>query len=254
MNSKHQPGVRVARSGSIAIVTLYNPDKRNACGHSMREQLLESLKRLESDDSCRAIVITGEGDHFCAGGDISEMEQRDLIAARLRMETPTAIFRLLATGPKPVITAVEGNAHGCGVSLVACSDYAVAASDAKFCCAFMRVGLIPDFGGLWSIARRIGHRKAMELCAFAEVYTAEDALDMQLVNRVVSPGAALEHAMEAAHKFARNPPVANALLRAALNAGCDTIDGTVATEVDYLGILQGTTEFAGAVDRFRSRH
>ena len=122
--------------------------------------------------ACRAIVLTGAGGNLCAGGDITEMEQRPVLQGRMRMELAVRIFRLLVTGPKPFICAVEGNAAGCGVSFAAASDYCVAASDAKFKIAFIKVGLIPDVGGLWSIPRRIGHRKAMELAAFAEPFDA----------------------------------------------------------------------------------
>jgi enoyl-CoA hydratase/carnithine racemase len=143
------------------------------------------------------------------------------------------IFRLLVTAPKPFICAIEGNAAGCGVSFAAASDYCVAASDAKFKIAFIKVGLIPDVGGLWSIPRKIGHRKAMELAAFAEPFYAAKALQLQLINETCEPGKALEHGIAIAEKFAQNPPLANALLRAAMNAEADTVDDACQAEITY---------------------
>ena len=233
MSEVQEDRVLVRREGSIAVMTLNYPRRMNAFGIAMREQMWDRLLELESDEEVRAIVLTGAGGNLCTGGDITEMEQRPVLRGRMRMELTTRIFRLLVTGPKPFICAVEGNAAGCGVSFVAASDYCVAASDAKFKIAFIKVGLIPDVGGLWSIPRKVGHRKAMELAAFAEPFGAEDALRMQLLNEVCEPGKALERALIAAEKFAANPPLANALLRAAFNTGADTVDDACQAEITY---------------------
>lgn len=245
--------VQVRREGSIAIMTLNNPDKINAYNMAMRTTLFDRLVALNGDDGCRAIVLTGAGGNFCAGGDISEMARRPVLEGRQRVELSTRIFRLLVTGPKPVVCAVEGKAFGCGVSFTAASDYAVAASDAQFSCAFIKVGLMPDVGAIWSLARRVGHRKAMELSAFAEPFGAQEALEMQLVNRLCEPGTALECALEAAEKFARNPPVAMTLLKSALNSGSDSIERAIATELDYLSVLMNTDDFAEGTLAFREK-
>ncbi len=242
--------VLVRREGSIGILTLNYPRRMNAFGLAMRQQMWDRLLELESDEDIRAIVLTGAGGNLCAGGDITEMESRPVLKGRIRMELATRIFRLLVTGPKPFLCAVEGNAAGCGVSFAAASDYCVAASDAKFKIAFIKVGLIPDVGGLWSIPRRIGHRKTMELAAFAEPFGAEDALRMQLVNELCEPGQALERALVVAEKFAANPPMANALLRAALNAEADTVDDAIQAEITYQAALQNSADFGEAAKAF----
>jgi enoyl-CoA hydratase/carnithine racemase len=242
--------VLVRREGAIAVMTLNYARRMNAFGLAMRQQMWDRLLELESDGSVRAIVLTGAGGNFCAGGDITEMAQRPVLQGRMRMELATRIFRLLVTGPKPFICAVEGNAAGCGVSFAAASDYSVAASDAMFKIAFIKVGLIPDVGGLWSIPRRIGHRKAMELAAFAEPFDSQAALGMQLINEVCEPGKALERALAAAEKFAANPPIAMALLRSALNTGVDSVDAAVQTEVTYQATLQNSEDFGEAAQAF----
>src|ERR1700733_587737 len=189
-------------------MTLNNPRRLNAFNWAMRSAMYERLLEIEANEACRAIVLTGAGGNLCAGGDISEMKHRAIIEGRMRMDLPTRIFKLLVNGPKPFICAVEGNAAGAGVSFVAASDYAVAASNAKFSCAFVKVGLMPDLGCIWSLPRKVGHRKAMELCAFGEPIDAQEALRIQLINSVCEPGAALAAAIEIAKKFAQAPVLA----------------------------------------------
>lgn len=245
--------LQVRYEGAIAIMTLNNPKRLNAFNWAMRSAMYERLLEIEANEACRAIVLTGAGGNLCAGGDISEMKHREIIEARMRMDLPTRIFKLLVNGPKPFLCAVEGNAAGAGVSFVAASDYAVAASDARFTCAFIKVGLMPDVGAIWSLPRKVGHRKAMELCAFAEPFDAQAALDMQLINRICEPGRALQEAIGAAEKFARMPAVAMALMKSALNTGNDTVDLAMTTEVNYQSVLQNTEDFAEAAQAFAEK-
>lgn len=253
MSEPSEEIVQVRYEESIAVMTLNNPRRMNAFSMAMRTTMYERLLEIEANDACRAIVLTGAGGNLCAGGDISEMQHRELIEGRMRVDLATRIFKLLVSGPKPYICAVEGNAAGCGVSFVAASDYAVAAADTNFSCAFIKVGLMPDVGGIWSIARKVGHRKTMEMCAFAETFNAEQAREMQLVNRICEPEQALTVALEVDERFARNPPIAMALLKSALNTGNDTLDQAVTTEVNYQSVLMHTEDFAEATRAFMEK-
>ncbi|MGO9515171.1 MAG: enoyl-CoA hydratase/isomerase family protein [Steroidobacteraceae bacterium] len=250
MSATSSEVLQVRYEGEIAVMTLNNPKRLNAFNWAMRTAMYERLLEIEANDACRAIVLTGAGGNLCAGGDISEMKHREILEARTRTDLAARIFKLLVNGPKPFICAVEGNAAGAGVSFVAASDYAVAARDAKFACAFIKVGLIPDVGAIWSLPRKVGHRKAMELCAFGESIDAAEALRIQLINAVCDPGRALDAALEAGAKFARMPAVAMALMRSALNTGNDTVDMAVTTEVNYQSVLQNSADFAEAARAF----
>jgi len=245
--------LQIRYEDDIAVMTMNYPERRNAFNMKMRTDMYARLLEIEANERCRALVLTGAGGNFCAGGDISEMKQRSVIEARNRMDLPTRIFKLLVNGPKPFIVAAEGAVAGCGVSFVAASDYAVASNEAKFVCAFIKVGLIPDVGGIWSIPRKIGHRKAMEMAALAETYDAQAALDMQLVNKLCEPGKALEEAMVVARKFARNPPISMALLRSALNMGNDSVDQACNTEVNYASVLMHSQDYAEAAAAFMEK-
>lgn len=253
MNEATQDILQVRYQDDIAVMTLNNPRRLNAFNWAMRSAMYERLLEIEANESCRAIVLQGAGGNLCAGGDISEMKRREILEARNRMDLPTRIFKLLVNGSKPFICAVEGNAAGAGVSFVAASDYAVAARDAKFACAFIKVGLMPDVGAIWSLPRKVGHRKAMELCAFGESLDAAEALRIQLINAVCEPGQALDAALAVAAKFARAPAVAMALMRSALNTGNDTVDMAVTTEVNYQSVLQNSADFAEAANAFREK-
>ena len=245
--------LQVRYEGAIAVLTMNNPRRLNAFNWAMRSAMYTRLLEIESNADCRAIVLSGAGGNFCSGGDISEMQHREVLEARMRTDLAARIFKLLVGGPKPFVCAVEGNAAGAGISFVAASDYTVAATDAKFSCAFIKVGLMPDVGAIWSLPRKVGHRKAMELCAFAEAIDAQEALRIQLINRVCEPGRALELAMEAASKFARNPPVAMALIKSALNTANDTVERAIAAEADYQSVLMNTEDHAEAVKAFMEK-
>jgi enoyl-CoA hydratase/carnithine racemase len=245
--------LQVRYDGHIAIMTLNNPQRLNAFNMKMRQAMYARLLEMVENEACRAIVLTGAGGNLCAGGDISEMKRRKIIEGRIRFDLPTRLFKLLVTGPKPFIVAVEGHCMGAGVSFVAASDYAVAARDAKFGCAWIKVGLMPDVGGIWSIPRKIGHRKAMELCALGDTFDAEEALRLQLVNTLCEPGRALDEAIEVARRFARNPPVAMALLKAALNGGNESLEQASNSEVNYQSVLMSTEDFGEAAQAFMEK-
>jgi enoyl-CoA hydratase/carnithine racemase len=245
--------IQVRYEGSVAVMTMNHPERRNAFNLRMRETMYARLLELESDDDCRAIVLTGAGGNFCSGGDISEMAQRPIVTGRNRFDLVTRIFKQLVSGPKPFIVAVEGAAAGCGLSFVAASDYAVAASDARFSCAFINVGLIPDSGGIWSLPRKVGYRKAMEMAALGDTHDAKAALDMQLVNTLCAPGRALDEALAVAQRFAAKPPVAMALLRAALHLGNESVDQAINMEINYMSVLQNTEDYAEAARAFMEK-
>lgn len=253
MSTNDEEILQVRFDENVVVMTMNNPKRMNAFNMKMRQTMYARLLELVDNDDCRAIVLTGAGGNLCAGGDISEMKRRKVIEGRVRYDLPTRLFKLLVTGPKPLIVAVEGNCMGAGVSFVAASDYAVSASDAKFGCAFIKVGLIPDVGGIWSIPRKIGHRKAMELCALGDTFDANEALRLDLVNKLCEPGRALEEAIAVAKRFAKNPPIAMALLKAALNNGADSLDQAVNTEINYGSALMNTEDFGEAAQAFMEK-
>ena len=250
-----QPEDRVllAHEGAVAILTLSFPARRNAFGLQMRTQLRERLEAAMGQPEVRAIVLTGAAGHFCAGGDISEMEERTLLQNRERWNLVTALIRLIALGPKPVVAAVEGSAMGAGLSIAALADHVVAARDAKFGAAFVKMGLMPDMGALWSLQHRVGRAKARELLGLARAFDGAEAGRIGLANEVVEPGQALNRAIAVAQEYAALPPVATALLKSALGQGVDSLDAAMRSEVEFQAVAMSSKDHAEAVRAFMEK-
>lgn len=246
--------VTVMQKDTVAIVTLNFPERRNAFSLRMREALYAALYRLmHHEPAVRALVLAGAACTFCAGGDITEMQERTALQFRERTNLPLDIFRLMVAGPKPVVAAVEGNAYGAGLSLAAASDYVVAAADARFGCAFLKVGLLPDTGLFWSLAQRIGAARASDMMMRARELSGEAAAQIGLVNRITAKGNALEGALEVARRYAALPPMGQALLKAALATGAGTLEDALRSETDLQPLLRRSNEHLEAVAAFMEK-
>ncbi|RKT14160.1 enoyl-CoA hydratase/carnithine racemase [Paraburkholderia sp. RAU2J] len=248
--------VQVRHEGDVAVVTMNYPQRRNAFSMKMRVALTEIFQRLFHEDAVtRAIVLTGAGGHFCAGGDLSEMQTvtPPLLELRERIAVGVRLFRLIYTGTKPVVAAVEGTCFGAGLSLAAACDFAVSSSAAKYCCAFTKVGLLPDTGLLWTLPQKVGGGKARELMLKADLIDAATAQRIGLVNQTTAAGESLDAALQQAARFASYPPVTLALLKASLvNAG-NSIEDAWRLEVDLNPLTRQTSDHAEAVAAFMEK-
>lgn len=240
--------VVVERNGPVVTVSLNDPDRLNTFSPVMRDELIAAIAALNDDSECRAIVLTGANGVFTAGGDIRSFEETGPLEMRSRLEKGSSrLIRLMVAGRKPIIAAVEGTCYGAGISLAAACDYVVVASDAKLCCAFIRLGFLPDLGLMWSLPRRVGLGKAKELAALATVFDGRAALDMRLADQLVGPGEALAAAQDVAARFAEAPPVAMALLKSAFAEGLDDV---LRHELDVQPVLVATEDHAEAKRAF----
>ena len=243
--------IEVSLEPGVAIVTIDNPQRRNALGRQMRLQLRSTIDRLLGEEpECRAVVITGAGEHFCAGADISEMTKRTITQSREMLEESVQTIRSMSAGQKPVVAAVEGIAFGMGLSLVSAADYVVAGRTSRFCAAFLRIGLLPDSGLLWTLPRKVGPAKARELLSLAGEIDAAEAFRIGLVERIAEPGQALGEALESARQLAQNPPLGTALIKSALTYGSHTLDDSLRTEIDYQPVLRATEDHLQAANAF----
>ncbi len=213
--------LREERDGLTAVLTLDYPERRNALAIPMRRALSDALERIEGDATLRAIVITGAGGMFCAGGDISGMDAADLAAGRERFRLTHRLVRLLIKGSKPVVAAVEGWCVGAGLSLAMCCDTVVAAGDARFAAGFGKVGLIADLGLLHTLPARIGQGRARQVFLYGDTMDAARAEAIGMVDELAAPGVALDRALALARRFADMAPLPLALTRQWLSAGLD---------------------------------
>jgi enoyl-CoA hydratase/carnithine racemase len=184
--------------GQTLILTLSDPSMRNALGPDMYAAGIEALNVAETNPDVRSVIITGEGSHFCAGGNLQRLlnnreKPRDVQAQSI--ELLHNWIEAIRVYPKPIIAAVEGAAAGAGFSLALMCDFIVAARDSVFVMAYSGVALSPDGGGSWSLARALPRQLASELLMLGERINAERLHDLGVVNQVVDPGQALESAL-----------------------------------------------------------
>jgi len=254
MSVAGDPAVHVSRdteTPGVAVVTIDFPSRRNAFSLAVRQKMYAALDQLMyHDPSCRAIVLTGAGAAFCAGGDISEMTERTVLESRERSRLTVGIFELMVTGPKPIVAAVEGPAMGAGLALAAASDIVVASREARFCAAFIRVGLLPDTGLYWSLPRRVGGGRARELIMTGREIGGEEALRIGLANQLAEPGAALAAAVVQARRYLAIPPLTQAHVRVTLAKGADSLDQALESEADLQPLMRRTQDHREAVTAF----
>ena len=206
--------------GGVATLTLNRPDRLNALSEEMVQALCDALPRLGADPAVGAIILTGAGRGFCAGGDVKRMataeqtlEQRH-DGLRWRHES----VRLLRTIGKVVIAAVNGPAAGAGLGLALACDLRIAARTARFRTAFAGVGFSGDFGGSWSLTRLVGTAKAREMYYLTPQIDADEALRLGMVSKVVDDAELMAEAQAMARQIAEGPRVAFAFMKRNLHA------------------------------------
>ena len=197
----------------VLTITLNIPEKLNPVGDTMSFPIIERLESAISDRNIGAIVLTGAGRAFCAGGDVSNMGDRQSDGPRTYEESVDHQRRrhrfplLLHTMPKVTIAAVNGHAVGAGLGLALSCDLRIASAKAKFGTAFANVGLGGDFGTTWQLTRLLGEAKAKELFFLPDIFEADEALRLGLVNRVVPPETFQDTVREIAERIAQGPQV-----------------------------------------------
>ncbi len=203
----------------VATITLHRPERRNAINSRMASELVSAVGALDADPEVRCVVVTGAGASFCSGGDVKEMGE--IVAGRRKMEKdivrhfsePVLKFWDI---PKPIIASINGDAVGGGLSLALACDLRVAARRARFGMAFVRVGLMPDLGGTYLLPRVVGPAKALELMFTGELFSADEALRLGVVHRVVEDGDLEKEARALAERLARGPTRALGKMKMAL--------------------------------------
>src|SRR6202047_3927964 len=196
----------------ITTLTLNRPERLNARAPAMTAGLKEALERLSTDRDCGAIVITGAGRGWCAGGDVKTMESRG--AEQTYEDRVEGLRRahqlplLLRTMPKVVIASINGPVAGAGRGLALACDLRIAGKSARFGTAFARVGFSGDYGGSWSLTRLVGTAKAREISYTADIINADAAGELGIVNRVVSDDELHTETMALAARIAEGPRVA----------------------------------------------
>jgi len=214
--------IDTSRDDGVATITLNRPEKLNAFAGTMREDLLDALRTCDADDACRAVVITGAGRAFCAGGDVefmSELRKRgDVDGFRKLLDAGRDVVMQIATMPKPVIASINGVAAGAGCNLALACDIRIASDAAKLGETFVRIGIHPDWGGTWFLPRLVGRSRAMELLMSGRMVDANEALSIGMVDRVVPAAELRVPTLQLARSLAAGPSAALGDIKRAVNA------------------------------------
>jgi 2-(1,2-epoxy-1,2-dihydrophenyl)acetyl-CoA isomerase len=251
-----QSKVRYEATDGVATVTLHNPARKNAFDGPMLREVAAALDRAQGDDDVRVVVLTGAGDAFCAGGDVSEMGNATDPTARKTMlfEVVHAVPRALMRMDKPTIAMVNGIAVGAGLDMALACDLRFAADDARLVEGYIDVGLAAGDGGAYFLPRLVGTALAMELLFSGRPVRGEEAQRIGLVNRVVPREELAEHTYAFARQLAAKPPYALRMMKRLVRQSRELdFDSAMELSSSQVAILQCGQEHRDAVQAFRDR-
>jgi 2-(1,2-epoxy-1,2-dihydrophenyl)acetyl-CoA isomerase len=214
-----QPILIEPRTGYY-VITLNRPQRLNAFNEAMHQSLKRALAEAESDESCRALLLTGAGRGFCSGQDLSDRLSKtgETIVLGGALEAYyNPLIRKLRALPFPVVAAVNGIAAGAGANIALACDIVLAGRSASFMQAFARIGLVPDCGGTWFLPRLVGPARARGLALTAEPLPAEKAEAWGLIWKMVEDDVLMEEAHRLCAQFAAAPTIGLALTKRALD-------------------------------------
>ena len=239
----------------VLCLTLNRPDKLNSFNQEMHKALRQGFEQAHADASVRAVLLTGAGRGFCAGQDLGDRDPSkadgppDLGSTLENFYNP--LVRLIRTLPKPVICAVNGVAAGAGANLALACDIVLAAKSARFIQAFAKIGLIPDAGGSWSLARILGEPRAKALALTAEPLGAEKAAQWGLIWDCVEDEALMAKAQALAETLAQGPTLAYGLTKQAIqSAATQSLDEQLDLERDLQRQAGRSADYAEGVSAF----
>jgi enoyl-CoA hydratase/carnithine racemase len=196
-------------AAQIKLLTLSNPGARNVLSPAIYAAGIEAINHADSSPDVRAVVITGEGNTFCAGGNLQRLQHNRSLAPSVQAQSIDGLhgwIEAIRACRKPVIAAVEGAAAGAGFSLALACDMIVASREAVFVMAYSNVGLSPDGGGSWQLARQLPRQLATELLLTGERISAERLHALGVVNQLCNKGQALDAGLQLASKIAERAP------------------------------------------------
>jgi len=203
------PQVLYEVADRVGIITLNRPEALNALSGTMREEILQALQRAEQDPAVGCVMLTGAGRAFCAGGDIAAMaegqRQNDTTTVKARLLIAARVIQQMRGMKKVVIAAINGAAVGGGMNLALACDIRWGSDTARFAQSFVKIGLMPDWAGIYFLPRLVGTSRAMELMITGETITAEEALRLGIISRIIPQATLHEEVLNLARRLAVGP-------------------------------------------------
>lgn len=245
-------GLLVERKGTVTVLTIARPEVRNALAPDTIRELGAAVAALEEDGEVQAVVLTGAGDTFVAGGDVKALQAVQGVEAGRRMaRLAQRVFARLEALEVPVIAAINGTALGGGTELAAACDIRIAAAGATFGFKQVQLGIMPAWGLTYRLTRQVGRSRALELLLTGRLITADEARTIGFVDHVVPGGHALGEALALAQTIASNPPLSVRLIKHAVLAARDApAEAAGVLEAALFGIAWGSEDHDEAVRAF----
>ncbi|RYY25350.1 MAG: 2-(1,2-epoxy-1,2-dihydrophenyl)acetyl-CoA isomerase [Sphingomonadales bacterium] len=244
--------IKYEMAGHVAVITLNRPERLNAILYPMIKEFVVAMDRAV-EEGARALVVTGAGRAFSAGGDLIGRDDIHDTGKPLE-DFWNAFAEKLICLPIPVVTAINGVAAGAAVSIGLSADFIIMEESSYFQLAFLKVGLHPDGGAVWLLSRLVSRQRATEILMLSEKLSARKAEEWGMIYKVVEDGTSLATAMELAGRLAKGPTKAYALLRRTL---VETYDGTLTSSLHLERLAQqiagASSDFQEGLDAFRER-
>jgi enoyl-CoA hydratase/carnithine racemase len=250
----NDPHVLYAIKDNVAVITLNRPDVRNVFSKEMIGLWHGFLERARDDKEVRVIVVTGNGDTFCSGGDIREMAEGRLRSWNMKNFLWEEVHRIALTLEnldKPVIAAINGPALGAGMDMALMCDLRVCSDRAVLAESYIHLGLVPGDGGAYFLSQLVGPSKALEILLTGDSIKPEEALRLGIVNQVVEHDRLMEETLQLAAKIAMKPPLAVRMMKRAVKRA---VSGGLRLHLDYvssqLALLTETDDHLEAAKAF----
>ena len=250
----------VDRRCKISILTMIKHDRMNAIGtHEDCDDIIDTMQEIGRDRSISAIILTGSGKAFSAGGNLKGMKDRTGIGVLDQPDSTRsnyrrgvqAVIRALMDCEIPMIAAINGHAIGLGADLACTCDIRIAAESAKFACSFVKVGIVPGDGGAWLLQKIVGYPRAAELFLTGDRFDAQQAKEYGLVTDVVPDEELLDRAVAIAERIVCNPPRALRLTKRLLReAQHSRMSDILELSAAYQAIVHETADNREAIDAF----
>ncbi len=250
-----EESIQIEQAAGYRVFTLNRPEKLNSFNADMNRALFVAFEAAAADDDCRAVLLTGAGRAFCAGQDLGDRDFSKMEGLPDLGETIETLYnplvRSIRAMEKPVVCAVNGVAAGAGANIALACDIVLAAKSAKFIQAFCKIGLVPDSGGTWSLARLIGEARAKALAMTGVPVSAQDAADWGMIWQAVEDEALMSEARALMEGFAKAPTVGLGLTKRAIQAAAtNSLDQQLDLERDLQREAGRTPDYAEGVSAF----
>jgi 2-(1,2-epoxy-1,2-dihydrophenyl)acetyl-CoA isomerase len=246
--------IEIAIEGSVGIVTLNRPAKRNALSIQMRTDFPGLLQSLQEDVRVRAVVIRGAGADFSAGADVSEMGAADIRESLARMRTVQRMVAAVASVEKPVVAAVCGVCAGVAWSMALAADFIITAPDSRFQFAFRNLGLASDGGAAFLLTRHVGAQRAKEILYSGRVVDGAEALQLGLALESVASCDVFARALHMAADLARGPTLALSMMKRQFTAASgQTLNDAMELEYAAQSLMSRTEDSGAAVAAFANK-